>query len=123
MIFRKNLGGSPSDPDQQNNASSPMPSLPRIVSIVRLPDGKGGVINQAKLSSAEGVARVEWRSRKVDCRLRRGCRALPIRETLTEDGGLFQPYRLLPLLDEFLQWLGQQCKAPASPWSKAGGRK
>lgn len=123
MIFRKHLGGSPSDPGQQDSAPSPMPSLPRIVSIVRLPDGKGGIINQAKLSNAEGVAHVEWRSRKVDCRVRRGCRALPIRETLAEDCGLFQPYRLLPLLDDGLHWLGQPCTAPASPWSKAGGRK
>lgn len=85
-------------------AAQAMPGVFRIEALIRLPDGSGGIRNQAKLAAQDAVLWVEWRSRVIDVRLRRGQRVVTLRDVSAPTFPRVAVHALLPLMpEEFLR--------------------
>lgn len=85
-------------------AAQAMPGVFRIEALIRLPDGSGGIRNQAKLAALDAVLWVEWRSRVIDVRLRRGQRVVTLRDVSAPASPRVAVHALMPLMaEEFLR--------------------
>lgn len=81
-----------------------MPGVFRIEALIRLPDGSGGIRNQAKLAALDAVLWVEWRSRVIDVRLHRGQRIVTLRDVSAPASPRVAVHTLMPLMaEEFLR--------------------
>lgn len=79
------------------DATSRMPAVLTLDALIRLPDGAGGVINRARVSAREFHAWVEWRSRTIDPRLRRGRQVMAPKDLSVPPGRCIAVHGLLPL--------------------------